>query len=280
MAVTIITDSAASLPPELARERRVTVVPLRLMIADAEWRDGELPVSEVLRRGGHRASTSGPPPGEFAEAIEQAGEDGAVVLTISAAMSSTHDAARLGAASASRQAQVIDTGTAGGAEGLVVLAAAQCAAEGGSLDDVVMTARSAIARVRLVAAVEGLDSLVRSGRVPQLAGWAGRLLGLRPLFEFRGGQVHRLAPATGKEQAVNALIKRWRRDRQPDAALHVAVLHALDPEGATGLLDRIQSEVAPKTSFVGEFSPVMAIHTGPLLGLAWWFEPLGPPVPG
>jgi DegV family protein with EDD domain len=189
-------------------------------------------------------------------------------------MSSTFDSARLGAGMASIPTQVIDTGTAGGAQGLVVLAAATRAADAGSLEEVVAVAADAIERVRLVAAVEGLDNLVRSGRVPQLAGWAGRLLGLRPLFEFRGGKVHRLAPATSAEQATNSMLRRWRRDRRPDAALHVAVLHALDPNGAVALLDRVQSELAPKDSFVGEFSPVMVVHTGPLLGLAWWFEPL------
>lgn len=273
MSVTIITDSAASLPVELARERGVVVVPLRLRLADVELRDGEWEVAEVLRRAGTDVTTSGPPPGEFTEAIEAAGEDGALVLTIASAMSSTHDAARLGASLASRPVEVVDTGTAGGAEGLVVLSAAERAAQGASLEDVVAAAREAVRRVRLVAAVEGLESLVRSGRVPQIAGWAGRMLGLRPLFEFRSGSVRRLAPATGKEQAINSMLRRWRRDRQPDAALHLAVLHALDPEGAAEILSRIESEMAPKTAFVGEFSPVMAVHTGPLLGLAWWFEP-------
>ena len=131
-------------------------------------------------------------------------------------------------------------------------------------------------RVQLVAAVAGLDHLQRSGRVPGIAGWAGRRLGLHPLFGFRGGKVVALRPAQGRASALDRLVARWRRSR-PDspADLHVAVIHALAADEAADLLGRVEAEVQPATSFVGEFSPVMVAHTGPgLIGLAWWWEPL------
>src|SRR5205085_2745568 len=97
---------------------------------------------------------------------------------------------------------------------------------GASLDDVEQAARRAISEVRLVAMVPNLDHLVRSGRVPNLAGWAGRRLGIAPLFEFRDGGAHPLRPARGANAALDRIITRWRRDRVPDARLHVAALHA------------------------------------------------------
>src|SRR2546429_480837 len=114
MTVAIVTDSAASLPPELAAEHHVTVVPMGLSV---------------------------------------------------------------------------------GAEGLVVLAAARAAQAGADIDGVEAAARSVIDRVRLIATVNSLDRLVQSGRVPQIAGWAGSLLGVNPLFEFLQGKVKRLRPA-------------------------------------------------------------------------------------
>jgi DegV family protein with EDD domain len=275
MTVTIITDSAASLPEHVVRHHGIVVVPLRLAWGGQDVRDGEVEVAELLRGIEGPASTSGPPPGEFADAIDAAGPDGAVVLSIASSMSSTCDAARVGAQAASRPAVVVDTGTAAGAEGLVVLAAADAAAAGASLGEVEAVARDVARRVRLAAAVDSLAYLVRSGRVPQVAGWAGKVLGLHPLFEFRDGQVKRLLPATGREAAVEAVIRRWRLNRPADHALHLAVLHAVQPECAAVLLERVEQEVSPKTSFVGEFSAAMAVHTGPLVGLAWWYEPAG-----
>jgi DegV family protein with EDD domain len=271
--VTVITDSAASLPPDLARDRHVTVVAMRLAWDGRDVRDGDVEVAELLRAPDGPVATSGPPPGEFAAAIDAADQDGAVVLTIASSMSSTYEAARVGAQAASRPAEVVDTGTAAGAQGLVVLAAADAAAGGATMSEVAAAARHVAARVRLVAAVDRLDHLVRSGRVPQVAAWAGKVLGLHPLFEFRDGQVKRLRPATGGDAALESVLRRWRRDRRPDAVLHVAVLHALQPDAAATLLERVEREANPKTSFVGEFSAVMAVHTGPLVGLAWWCQP-------
>jgi fatty acid-binding protein DegV len=95
------------------------------------------------------------------------------------------------------------------------------------------------------------------------------VLGLHPRFEFRSGKVHRLAPATGREQAINAMLRRLRHDHRPGVDLHFAVLHADDLPGAHDLRGRVEAELEPTSLFVGEFSPVMVAHTGPLIGLAW-----------
>src|SRR5262249_36782330 len=172
--------------------------------------------------------------------------------------------------------RVVDTRTAAGAEALVVLAAADAAARGGSIDAVVEAAEQAIPQMRLVATLPSLEHLVRSGRVPNIAGWAGNVLGIAPLFAFRNGPARPLRPALGTEVAYDRIISRWRRDRVPGAELHVAALHANAPTDAQRLLDRVREQAEPKTSFIGEFGTVMVAHTGPgLVGLAWrWAVPV------
>ena len=117
----------------------VTVVPMWLTVGGRPVRDGEVSLEQVATGLGEGVNTSGPSPGEIAEAAERADSgDGAAVLTIAQAMSSTHDAAVLAASQAdsSRRIRVVDTKTAAGAQGLVVLTAGRCAASGGSLDEV------------------------------------------------------------------------------------------------------------------------------------------------
>ena len=56
-------------------------------------------------------------------------------------------------------------------------------------------------------------------------------------------------------------------------ASYVAALHAGAPEPAARLLEQVRAEIDPATAFVGSFSPVMVVHTGPgLVGLAWWWD--------
>lgn len=278
MTVAVVTDSAASLPPALAAEHGIAVVPLVLQLGGQAYDDGDIPLDEVLARLGEGASTSGPSPGRLAAAMQERLEDAddVLVLTIADTMSSTFEAAQVGARTLGDRVRVVDTATAAGAQGLVVIAAADAAARGADLDEVVAVAEQAIDRVRLVATVPSLDRLAASGRVPGIAGWAGAKIGINPMFRFRDGQARPMRPALSRAAALERIVSTWQGSRPADgseARLHVAALHAQADDEARALLDQVEAAVAPATSFLGEFSPVMVVHTGPgLVGLAWWWE--------
>ncbi len=274
----MVTDSASSLPVDLADASGVIVVPMWVVIGGQQFRDGELSLAEVLERVGEGLSTSGPAPGELAQAAAAADRgDGVVILTLSQNMSGVYQSARLAMdLLEGKKVAVVDTGTAAGAEGLVVLAAARAAREGLALDSVVEAAPAGN-RVRLLATLPSLDFLARGGRVPGAAAWGARWLGLNPVFEFREGKVKPLRPARGSRLARQRIVDIWARDiareHQRGAALHVAALHALEPAVAEELVAEVRRRYEPTTAFVGSFSPVMVAHTGPgLVGLAWWWE--------
>ena len=273
MSVIVITDSAAALPPELVASTGVRVVPMWLTVNGEPEPEGRRALEELVTIDDIK--TSAPTPGEFETAVKEAlvASDGVVVLTIASSMSATFQSASVAAQATGGPVRVVDTKTAGGAEALVVLAAADAARRGASLDEVEASARTVIERVRLVATLPTLEHLVRSGRVPGIAGWAGRRLGINPLFEFRGGKVRRLRPALSPEAALDRIVGLVERSHVDGARLHVAALHALALETANELLARVSEHEHPTTVFIGEFGPVMVVHTGPgLAGLAWWWE--------
>jgi fatty acid-binding protein DegV len=141
---------------------------------------------------------------------------------------------------------------------------------------VVAAAEGAAVRARLVATLPSLEHLARGGRVPGIAALGARWLGLQPVFEFRQGKVRPLRPARGRRLACQRIVAIWaadERQRPQGSLLHVAALHALEPDVADEMLRQVASHVEPATAFVGSFSPVMVAHTGPgLAGLAWWWE--------
>ena len=251
-------------------------------VGGQEYRDGEIGMAQVLELLGEGLSTSGPAPGELAQAATEAdGGDGVVILTVSRGMSAVYDAARVAASSlGGTDVAVVDTGVAAGAQGLVVLAASRAARSGADVEGVVAAATAAAGRARLVATLPSLEHLARSGRVPGVAAWGARWLGLQPVFEFSGGKVRPLRPARGRRAALQGIVATWARARAAsrfeDSALHVAALHALDPETAGELLAEVNAQARPASSFIGSFSPVMVAHTGPgLAGLAWCWDPPG-----
>ena len=101
-------------------------------------------------QGSERGSVLRPAPGELVDAASRADQgDGVVILTISRHMSSSYEAARLAAGLLEEQGTgrekvaVVDTGTAAGAEGLVVLAASRAARSGLPVAGVVAAAEGA-----------------------------------------------------------------------------------------------------------------------------------------
>lgn len=297
--VTVVTDSAAALPDDVVDRLGIRVVPLWLVIGDARRRDGDVSLDELVRRFSEPISTSAPSPGEYAEVITAARRSGpVVVLTVSQRMSSSFESAVLAAKLVADDAAhasgavpgepdpagsdglpavtVLDTGTAAGAQGLVVLAAAEAAAAGGDGPAVVAAAERVAGRVRLVATVADLERLAASGRVPEAARRIGDRLGVRPLFEFRDGRARPLRPAFSAAVARERIVQRCVADAPghtpPPGRLHATVLHALDPEAAEELRRRVVA-LQPASCHVGPFSPVMVAHTGRgLAGLAWWWD--------
>ena len=282
MTVTIVTDSAASLDAAEAARLGVVTVPMQVEIGGRPLGEAEVSLDELMAHIDEGVHTSGPAPGAFLAAIGQAAENGGVlILTVGERLSSTYQSACTAAAMVDDPSQVcvVDTGTAAGAEGLVVLAAARAAAAGASLTEVERQARAVCRRVRLVAAVEHLKYLAHGGRVPAIAARTGERLGVRPVFEMSQAQIHPLRPSLSAEGAREQILNHWRKSRPDDGdtALHVAALHALRPEEAAALMDAVTADTQPETSFIGTFGPVMVAHTGPgVIGLAWWWGSVSP----
>lgn len=271
MSVAVVTDSACALPPEVAAAHGVKVVPMGLSIGGLPVAESALDLEELVARFDEGVTTSGPPPGDFAKAVESAQTgDGVVVVTLSGEVSSTYRSAVLGTQEAGGPVRVVDSRTAAGAQGLVVLAAARAAQAGASLDDVAAQAEQARSEVRLVGALCTLEYLVRGGHIPAAAGWAARRLHVRPVIELRQGTIRPLRPALGAEAAHERLLSLWRRTRTEDGVLRVVAMHALAPQEAESLLRDIRAEVAPAESFISGFGTTLVAHTGPgLVGLAW-----------
>ena len=209
MTVTVITDSAAALPADVAEGFGVPVVPLWLHVGADSYRDGELALSDFLARLDEPCSTAAPSPGEFAKAIETAAENGpVVVLTVAATMSSTYASALLASRQTSADVTIVDTRSAAGAQGLVVVAAARAAAKGASVDEILGVARLVSERVRLVATVPDVTRLARSGRLPAAAGRLGARIGAQPMFELRKGRVRPMRPAFSRAAALDRIAER------------------------------------------------------------------------
>lgn len=279
MSVAIVTDSSACVPRSKADELGIHVVSIQLMIDGEPHRATDVARSELFAALGRGAetSTAGPTPGDFMDTIDDADQgDGVVVITLASSMSTTHNNAKLAAQQALGEVEVVDSGSAAGGHALVAIAAARASRDGADLSEVAATARDVASEVRLVATVGSLEALARSGRVPSLAQKTGDALGVRPLFEFDGGDVHVLMPSLAEDRAVGRLVRRCLDDRPDEGFLRASVLHADRRDVAERVMSDLKGEVGDAEVFISEFDAAMIVHTGPdVVGLAWWWDTTG-----
>src|SRR5688572_9921071 len=128
--IRVVTDSACDLPQALADEHRIEIVPLTIRFGDEEFVDRrDLSPKEFWSRSAGSPvlpETAAPSAGAFEEAYRKlAGEgaDGIICVTISSALSATHQAAALAAKSVGDDipVRVIDSKAVTMAEGLQAL---------------------------------------------------------------------------------------------------------------------------------------------------------------
>lgn len=260
----VVTDSAASLPRELASELRIEVVPLYLTFGDEVYRDGVDVVDLYARmeREAEPAGTSAPSPGDFLAAFERTGAEEIVCVTVASSVSGTHRAAGVAAQSFGGRVEVVDSGSASMGQGFVAVEAARAARDGGSLDEAVGRAAAVAERVRLVATIDTFDYLRKSGRVSWLAAYAGTKLRIKPVFGLARGEIRAVARPRTRSRALDRLVRET-LDGAAGRPIHVAVVHAEAEEEAREVLERVRKEAEVVEEHVAAFTSAMGVHTGP-----------------
>ncbi|MBM3924811.1 MAG: DegV family protein [SAR202 cluster bacterium] len=279
----IVTDSSCCLPKDLQETCGLFVVPHQLVIGGRASLDG-VDIDPVrfyqMQRRGVTATTSGPSPNAFLQAFLKAGAlcKQVLCLTLSPRFSATtFDSAQIAARMAkdespSLDVRVMDTQAAAGAQGLMALGAARLAWQGASLDQTAARVEALMPKVQLLAFLDTLQYLGKSGKIPKVAAWAGSLLGFKPLTEMSQGEARLIAKPRSRAKAMEQMLQ-TACQRLNGKPAHVNIMHAAAPDDARELRLRAQASINCLEVFISEFTPVMGAHTGPgLLGLAFYTE--------
>ena len=198
-------------------------------------------------------------------------------MTVSGRLSASNDAARVAVDLLADElpktvVRVFDSETAASSQALIVLAAARAAAEGGTLEAVEAAATVVAEKIRLVAMLDTLRYIHKSGRVPKIAVWVTSALNIKPVMEFSTGKIGAIARPRSVARALNRILKEMRHDLDGKRA-HVNVIHAGAPERAEVLRSWASDNLDCAELFVTQFHPFMGAHTGPgLVGASWWAE--------
>ncbi|MHB1599067.1 MAG: DegV family protein [Acidimicrobiales bacterium] len=268
--VAVVTDSSTCLPAALAEVFGIRVLPISANLPeDRSSPDADLaagtswPLSEAAEQeeltGANRPFVT-----EYLAAVAAPAPPAAVLVTPAVEFAAMFRNASLAAELADRPAVAVDARTAAAGQALVVLAGAEEAATGADLAAVVAAIEDASRRVELVASLETLGPLRRSGPVPDAVLGPDDESESRSVFRMRGGTIEPLG-STGSAQETLETIRQAYIEGTPGGAERSTVFHA----GAAELAERLEAMIGP-VDFVSGFSASMQVHTGQgVVGVAW-----------
>ena len=274
MTVAIVSDTCHYLPAKLVREREIHLVSLYIHWPEETVRESDISdydaYYERLRTAPDLPTTSQPSIGDFLEVYEPLLAEGKDVVSIHLAggMSGTvrsAEQAREQLGSLSARVHVIDSATACGGQGLVVLAAAAAARDGGDAEAVAQRARRARSQLQMWFAIDTLEYLRRGGRIAGAQAWLGSALKIKPILtvESQITPIERVRTSRRAFERMADLLS----TRAAEGADAWMVQHIQAPQEAERLAARGREAFGCDPLVISEIGPVIGTHVGPgLLG--------------
>jgi DegV family protein with EDD domain len=275
MSVAVVSDTCHYLPAELVAEQEIHEVSLYVHWADGAQRESDISDYDAYYRrlggNGDLPTTSQPSIGDFLAVYQPLLAAGHEIVSVHLAggMSGTVRAAEQAREQVGADAErihVVDSATACGGEGLVVMAAVAAARSGAGGADVARHAREARAGLKMWFAIDTLEYLRRGGRIAGAQAWLGSALRIKPILTVES-EITPVERVRTSRRAFERMVDLL-RDRAAAGADAWMVQHIQAPKEAAELAARGTEVFGVPPRVISEIGPVIGTHVGPgLLGV-------------
>jgi DegV family protein with EDD domain len=275
MPVALVTDTCHYLPRELVERCGLHEVSLYVHSGGGARRESEITDYDAWFDGLAGATvlptTSQPSIGDFLAVYEPLLMSGHEIVSIhlSGGLSGTvrsAEQAREQLHHGAERVHVVDSSTACGAEGLMLLAAAAAVRKGADAAAVIKHAREARASLPFLFSLDTLEYLRKGGRIGGAQAWLGSALKIKPILSLESeiGAVERVRTSRKAFERLVTLIEQMKAE----GCDGWVVQHTHVPDQAQALVERGRQIFGTDPVFVSEIGPVIGTHIGPgLLGV-------------
>ena len=270
MKLGIVTDSTSDLPKHIIDEHGIEVVPAVLVLDGKSYADGEgISREEYYTRlpdMKEAPTTAAPSSGDFLVRFQRlfdAGCDHILAIHAAVELTAIVGVARLAAHDFRERITVLDSGSLTLGLGFQVLAAIQAKIDGLSLEGILDAIRSTRERTKVMAALDTMEYLRRSGRVPGAVAALGGLLSIKPIVELIDGEVKPLGAVRTTRQAGERIYSSL---RELGPLERLAILHTNAENRAHQLIHQLMSTVSqsiPRDILMVNVTTVIGTHVGP-----------------
>ena len=248
--MTILADSCCDLSPELLKKTQAKIAPLTITIDDTHYvDDGTVDISPYLaamKASKNPVRSACPSPDLYAEDI-RATEGDCFIVTLSAKLSGSHNAASLGVQLAQedmpeKKVHVFDSESASAGETYIALMIHDLIAAGKSFEQIVELVEEKIRSMHTLFVLDSLDNLVKNGRISKTVALLANVLSIRLLMSDDGhGAIKNISKARGIKGALGQMVETCRKHTEGLAAAsqRLVISYCNCPERARQVRDMI-----------------------------------------
>ncbi|HUE99701.1 MAG TPA: DegV family protein [Anaerolineales bacterium] len=270
MNIGIVTDSTCDIPQFLVEQYELEVIPCVLVIDGKEYGDGKGITREEfykqlpLLHASQQPTTAAPSIGDFStryDSLLTRGCDHVLSIHAAGALTAILSIARQAASGFPDRVTCVDSTSLSLGLGFQVLAAVEAADLGlqAALDAIESTRK----RLYVSAALDTMEYLKRSGRVPATAAMLGSLLNIKPLIELTNAEVKAIGAVRTTSQA-NARMSKFLL--KGGSLERLAILHTGAELRAKEFLNELMqrnSQSVPRDILMVNVTTVIGTHIGP-----------------
>ena len=251
--MTILADSCCDLSPELLKKTQAKIAPLTITIDDTHYvDDGTVdipPYLAAMKASKNPVRSACPSPDLYAEDI-RATEGDCFIVTLSAKLSGSHNAASLGVQLAQedmpeKKVHVFDSESASAGETYIALMIHDLIAAGKSFEQIVELVEEKIRSMHTLFVLDSLDNLVKTGRISRTVALLANVLSIRLLMSDDGhGAIKNISKARGIKGALGQMVETCRKHTEGLAAAsqRLVISYCNCPERARQVRDLIREK--------------------------------------
>ena len=251
--MTILADSCCDLSPELLKKTQAKIAPLTITIDDTHYvDDGTVdipPYLAAMKASKNPVRSACPSPDLYAEDI-RATEGDCFIVTLSAKLSGSHNAASLGVQLAQedmpeKKVHVFDSESASAGETYLALMIHDLIDAGKSFEQIVELVEEKIRSMHTLFVLDSLDNLVKNGRISRTVALLANVLSIRLLMSDDGhGAIKNISKARGIKGALGQMVETCRKHTEGLAAAsqRLVISYCNCPERARQVRDMIREK--------------------------------------
>ena len=270
--ISIITDTDSSLPKEMAAKYNILQVPISIHFdEDFSRTDHTINNIELFKKIdeiGKLPTTAAPTPGIFVEyfkkVFKEEKPDTLIYFAISSEMSATIKSAQIAADDLKDyDIRVVDSNTLSMAQGFMVLAAAEAAKNGASVDEVIAAAEKIRDKTVLYGALATLKYLSMSGRVSHVAAGMAGMLDIKPILSVQNGKLDMLEKVRTRKKSWMRMVELVKMDIGSRQIKQVCIIHVSAKDEAQQFEGMLREGLkCPKDMPIVDINPGLSVHTG------------------